>query len=80
MIDNDDDDNVGVDVGIDDGDVCSPRQAVYCWLYVALTVLAELLTSLLRFVVVVIVALPLSMVALRRRSLINDGDVYARQQ
>ena len=87
MLDDDDYDNVGVGVDFDDGSVCSPRQAIYRWLSVALAALAELLTSLMLLaaacivvVVVVVIARLLLMVALRRRLLVDDGDVDARRR
>ena len=85
MLDDDDYDNVGVGVDFDDGSVCSPRQAIYRWLSVALAALAELLTSLMLLaaaciVVVVVIVRPLLMVALRRRLLVDDGDVDARRR
>ena len=34
------DDNADANVGIDDGGVCSPRQEIYCWLSVAVSLIS----------------------------------------
>ena len=57
VLDNEDGDDVVVDddvsVGVvvvsvdDDGGVCSPRQAIYCWLSVYVAALVESITLLL---------------------------------
>ena len=51
MIYYDDNDNVGIGVGIDNGGVYSPRQAIYFCLSVAVAALAESLTWLMMLAV-----------------------------